>query len=93
MRRNIKTGAGTSVVSLVRVENKTYQLFFMHYGCENVCIFCNCDFDYNLTLEMVKSELQKIRLEDFDIVELELEANGSFFKILFILFKKHIHII
>ena len=27
---------------------------------------------------MVKPELQKIRLEDFDIVELELEANGSF---------------
>lgn len=27
---------------------------------------------------MVKPELQKIRLEKFDIVELELEANGSF---------------
>lgn len=78
MRKNIKTEAGTPVVSLVRVENKTYQLLFMSCGCENACTFCNYGFDYNLTLEMVKPELQKIRLEDFDIVELELEANGSF---------------
>ena len=78
MRKNIKTEAGTPVVSLARVENKTYQLLFMSCGCENACTFCNYGFDYNLTLEMVKPELQKIRLEDFDIVELELEANGSF---------------
>lgn len=78
MRKNIKTEAGTPVVSLVRVENKTYQLLFMSCGCENACTFCNYGFDYNLTLEMVKPELQKITLEDFDIVELELEANGSF---------------
>lgn len=78
MRKNIKTEAGTPVVSLVRVENKTYQLLFMSCGCENACTFCNYGFDYNLTLEIVKPELQKIRLEDFDIVELELEANGSF---------------
>ena len=78
MRKNIKTEAGTPVVSLVRVESKTYQLLFMSCGCENACTFCNYGFDYNLTLEMVKPELQKIRLEDFDIVELELEANGSF---------------
>ena len=78
MRKNIKTEVGTPVVSLVRVENKTYQLLFMSCGCENACTFCNYGFDYTLTLEMVKPELQKIRLEDFDIVELELEANGSF---------------
>ena len=78
MRKNIKTEVGTPIVSLVRVENKTYQLLFMSCGCENACTFCNYGFDYNLTLEMVKPELQKIRLEDFDIVELELEANGSF---------------
>ena len=78
MRKNIKTEAGTPAVSLVRVENKTYQLLFMSCGCENACTFCNYGFDYNLTLEMVKPELEKIRLEEFDIVELELEANGSF---------------
>ena len=78
MRKNIKTAPGTPVVSLVRVENKTYQLLFISCGCENACTFCNYGFDYNLTLEMVKPELEKIRLEDFDIVELELEANGSF---------------
>ena len=50
----------------------------MSCGCENACTFCNYGFDYNLTLEMVKPELEKIRLEEFDIVELELEANGSF---------------
>ncbi len=78
MRKKIKTEIGTPVVSLTQVENKTYQLLFMSCGCENACTFCNYGFDYNLTLEMVKPELLKIRLEDFDIVELELEANGSF---------------
>lgn len=78
MRKNIKTEAGTPVVSLVRVENKTYQLLFMSCGCENACTFCNYGFDYNLTTEMVKPELEKIDLKEFDIVELELEANGSF---------------
>ena len=78
MRKNIKTEEGTPVVSLVHVEKKTYQLLFLSCGCENACTFCNYGFDYNLTLEMVKPELEKIRLEDFDIVELELESNGSF---------------
>jgi len=78
MRKNIKTDNGTPVVSLEKVEKKTYQLLFMSCGCENACTFCNYGFDYNLTLEMVKPELEKIRLEDVDIYELELEANGSF---------------
>ena len=78
MRKSIKTSPGTPVVSLVQVANKTYQLLFMSCGCENACTFCNYGFDYNLTLEMVRPELEKIRLEEFDIVELELEANGSF---------------
>ena len=33
MRKNIKTEVGTPIVSLVRVENKTYQLLFMSCGC------------------------------------------------------------
>lgn len=78
MRKNIKTEAETPVVSLVKVENKTYQLLFMSCGCENACTFCNYGFDYNLTIDMVKPELEKIDLKKFDIVELELEANGSF---------------
>ncbi len=78
MRKNIKTEAETPKVALTKVENKTYQLLFMSCGCENACTFCNYGFDYNLTLETVKPELEKIRLEEFDIAELELEANGSF---------------
>lgn len=78
MRKKITTEAGTPVVSLVRIEKKTYQLLFMSCGCENACTFCNYGFDYNLTLEMVKPELEKIDLKEFDIFELELEANGSF---------------
>lgn len=78
MRKSIKTKPGAPLVSLVRVENKTYQLLFMSCGCENACTFCNYGFDYNLSLEMVKPELAKIKLENFDMVELELEANGSF---------------
>ena len=78
MQKSIKTKPGTPLVSLVRVENKTYQLLFMSCGCENACTFCNYGFDYNLSLEMVKPELAKIKLENFDMVELELEANGSF---------------
>ena len=73
MRKNIKTKPGTPLVSLVRVENRTYQLLFMSCGCENACTFCNYGFDYNLSLEMVQPELTKIKLENFDIVELELE--------------------
>lgn len=78
MRKNIKTQYGTPLVSLTRIENKTYQLLFMSCGCENACTFCNYGFDYNLTLKKVEPELWKIRLEEFDIAELELEANGSF---------------
>ena len=78
MRKNIKTKTGTPLVSLVQVENKIYQLLFLSCGCENACTFCNYGFDYHLTLEMVKPELEKLRLEEFDIVELELETNGSF---------------
>ena len=78
MRKNIITEVGTPLVSLVRVEKNTYQLLFMSCGCENACTLCHYGFDYNLTLEMVKPELEKIRLDDFDIFELELEANGSF---------------
>lgn len=78
MRKNIETAENTPVVSLERVENRVYQLLFLSCGCENACTFCNYGFDYNLTLEMVKPELERIRLEDFDISELILEANGSF---------------
>lgn len=78
MRKKIKTRPGTPRVSLLRVENRTYQLLFCSCGCENACTFCNYGFDYNLILETVKPELEKIKLEDFDIRELELEANGSF---------------
>lgn len=78
MRKNIKTEYGTPVVSLYHVAKKTYQLLFLSVGCENACTFCNYGFDYNLNLEMVKPELEKIKLENFDITELELEANGSF---------------
>ena len=78
MRKNIKTRPGTPVVSLLHVENKTYQLLFMSCGCENACTFCNYGFDYNLTRELVMPELKKIRLEEYDIGVLELEANGSF---------------
>ena len=66
------------MVSLVKIGKKNYQLLFTSCGCENACIFCNYGFDYYLTLEMVKPEIEKIRLEEFDIEELELEANGSF---------------
>ena len=78
MRKNIKTRPGTPVVSLLHVENKTYQLLFMSCGCENACTFCNYGFGYNLTRELVMPELKKIQLEEYDIGVLELEANGSF---------------
>lgn len=78
MRKNIVTEPGTPVVSLQKVENKVYQLLFSSCGCENACTFCNYGFDYNLTLEMVKPELEKIKLDEFDIFDIELEANGSF---------------
>ena len=78
MRKKITTRPGTPRVSLLKVENKTYQLLFCSCGCENACTFCNYGFDYKLTLETVKPELEKIKLEDFDIMNLELEANGSF---------------
>lgn len=78
MRKNIRTRPGTPVVSLLHVEGKTYQLLFLSCGCEKACTFCNYGYDYNLTLEMVMPELKKIRLEEYDIEVLELEANGSF---------------
>ena len=78
MRKNIKTTPGVPAVSLQRIENKVYQLLFLSCGCEYACTFCNYGFDYKLTKEMVMPELKKIKLEDFDIAELELEANGSF---------------
>lgn len=78
MRRGIKTIPGTPAVALTKVENRNYQLLFMSCGCDKACTYCNYGFDYNLTLDMVMPELQKIRLEDYDIRELELEANGSF---------------
>lgn len=78
MRRGIKTTPGTPAVALTKVENRNYQLLFMSCGCDKACTYCNYGFDYNLTLDMVMPELQKIRLEDYDIRELELEANGSF---------------
>lgn len=96
MRKNIKTEYGTPIVSLVKVENKTYQLLLLSCGCENACTFCNYGFDYNLTLEMVKPELEKIRLEQFDIEELLLEANGSFLserEIPYDLFLKVLHFV
>lgn len=78
MRKGIKTTPGTPVVALTKVENRNYQLLFMSCGCDKACTYCNYGFDYNLTLDMVMPELKKIKLEDFDIRELELEANGSF---------------
>lgn len=78
MRSKIKTEKGTPVVSIVALGKKNYQLMFMSCGCNNACTFCNYGFDYNLTLDMVKPELNKIKLDSFDIFELELEANGSF---------------
>lgn len=78
MRKNITIVPGTPYVALKKVEGKNYQLLFASCGCENACTFCNYGFDYHLTTEIVMPELQKIRLEKFDIVELELEANGSF---------------
>ena len=78
MRKKYETEKGTPAVALIRVENKTYQLLFMSCGCENACTFCNYGFDYDLTLEMVKPELEKINLKEYDIEDLELEANGSF---------------
>lgn len=78
MRKNIKTVAGTPVVSLTKIEKNNYQLLFMSCGCENACTFCNYGFDYHLTVEMIKPELEKINLNDYDIFELELESKGSF---------------
>ena len=78
MRKNIKTLPGSPVVALIHIATKVYQLVFLSCGCENACTFCNYGFDYNLTLELVKPELEKINLDDYDIEELDLEANGSF---------------
>lgn len=78
MRKNIEILPGTLLVSLNKVANKNYQLLFASCGCENACTFCNYGFDYHLTLENVMPELAKIHLEDYDINDLELEANGSF---------------
>ena len=78
MRKNIKPEVQIPVISLNKIEGKVYQLLFSSCGCENACTFCNYGFNYDLTLEMVMPEFQKIRLEDFEIEELELEANGSF---------------
>lgn len=59
MRRNITTNAGTPVVSLVRVENKTYQLLFLSCGCANSCTFCNLEFPliFNLIIDYSNSFL------------------------------------
>ena len=78
MREKITTLPGTPVVELIHVVAKTYQLLFLSRGCQWACTFCNYGLDYPLTLEMVLPELLKIRLEDYDIGEFELEANGSF---------------
>lgn len=80
MREEIKTKPGTPYVSLNHVEGGVYQLLFTSCGCNNACTFCNYGFDYNLTLEMCKPQLEKIRLEDYPITTLELEANGSFLR-------------
>lgn len=78
MRKNIPKSITDPVVSLMQVEGKVYQLLFLSCGCDKACTFCNYGFDYHLTLEMVKPELEKIDLSEKDISELELEANGSF---------------
>ena len=79
MRSSIgKPVKGTPRVTLVRVCGGVFQLLFLSCGCNNACTFCNYGFDYNLTKEDVMPELEKIRLEEHDIVVLELEANGSF---------------
>lgn len=78
MRKNIVTTPGTPVVSLNEVKKGIFQLLFTSCGCNNACSFCNYGFDYHLTLEMIKPELQKIKLEDYNINVLQLESNGSF---------------
>lgn len=78
MRKTIVSIPNTPTVSLQKVRNGIYQFLLSTCGCENACTFCNYGFEYNLTLERVKPELEKINLEDFDISELELVANGSF---------------
>lgn len=78
MRKTIVSNPNTPTVSLQKVRDGIYQLLLSTCGCDNACTFCNYGFDYKLTLEMVKPELQKINLSESDIFELELEANGSF---------------
>lgn len=78
MRKKVAKAITDPVVSLIKVENKTYQLLFLSCGCDKACTFCNYGFDYNLTLDMVKPVLEEIKLEEVDIEELELESNGSF---------------
>ena len=78
MRKTIVSMQNTPTVSLQKIRNGSYQLLLSTCGCENACTFCNYGFDNNLTLEMVKPELEKINLYGFNIFELELEANGSF---------------
>lgn len=78
MRKNIRKQENVPAVALIPIASKGYQLLFSSCGCENACTFCNYGYDYNLTLDMCKPHLEKIRLEDYDIEEVELEANGSF---------------
>ena len=78
MRKKIKGSVNDPPVSLLRVEGNVYQLLFLSQGCDKACTFCNYGFDYNLTLEMIKPLLEEIKLEEIEINELELEANGSF---------------
>lgn len=78
MRKSIAKQKNVPVVALLPISKKEYQLLFASCGCEKACTFCNYGYDYNLTLEMCKPHLEKIKLEDYDIEEVELEANGSF---------------
>ena len=78
MRKNIKTDPNIPTVSLNKVKKNVYQLVFTSCGCDKACSFCNYGFDYHLTLEMVKPELEKINLNVPDLRVLELEANASF---------------
>ena len=56
MRKRTKTDPDTPVVSLVKVEGKTYQLLFLTCGCDRACSFCNYGFDYDLTFGSFLSE-------------------------------------
>lgn len=88
MRKNIKTRPGTPVVSLLHVENKTYQLLFMSCGCENACTFCfvanknipaiSMETHYKTITEKKLQDIRRILGEDQQInFELGFESSSE----------------